>query len=94
MKLMRILDDESVEQTDELFLDGYSFGDRTLEGLPVKFTLNQENELVATADWPKGTQSTYWSLRAVEFALSHDCFCTGSDLSDDSGFLLHTEPLK
>lgn len=88
MKLMRILDDESVEQTDELYLDGYSFGDRMLEGLPVKFTLNQEGKLTASADWPKGMDSAYWEERAVQFAMEQDCFSTGSDLSSDDGFIL------
>ena len=87
MKLMRILDDESVEQIDELYLDGYSFGDRMLEGLSVKFTLNQEGKLEATADWPKGMDPEYWSQKAIDFAMEYDCFSTDADLSNDDGFI-------
>lgn len=88
MKLMRILADDEVEPTDELYLDGYSFGDRMLEGLPVKFTLNQEGKLEATADWPKGMDPEYWSQQAIDFAMEHDCFSTDAELSHDDGFIL------
>jgi hypothetical protein len=89
MKLMRILDDESVEQVDELYLDGYFIDDQTLEGLSIKLTLNQEGKLIATADWPIGLDPVYWSDKAVDYAMKSDGLSTDPELIVyDDGFVL------
>lgn len=88
MKLMKILDDESVTPVDALYLDGYSFGDRMLEGLSVKFTLNQEGKLEASANWPKGVDANYWSERAIEYAMETDTLSSEPYTMEDDGFIL------
>jgi hypothetical protein len=87
MKLMKILDDESVVPTEALYLDGYSFGDRMLEGLSVKFTIVDGN-LVATANWPEWLDANYWKEQAVQYALDADTFSSTADNSGDDGFIL------
>lgn len=88
MKLMKILEDESVVETDALYLDGYGFGDRMLEGLVVKLTLNKDRRVVANANWPKGLDPDYWQERAISHAMEQDTFSTSPMLEDDAGFML------
>jgi len=88
MKLKKIIDDSTYEEVDELYLDGYGFGDRLLEGLVVKVTLNDEGtELQITADWPKGIDSEYWIPQALSHLKDIDNLSTSPDLDDDDGFI-------
>jgi hypothetical protein len=88
MKLKRILDDFLYEEVDELYLDGYSFGDRLLEGLLIKVTLNDEGtELQITADWPKGIDPEYWVPQALSYIRDVDNLYTDPDLEEENGFI-------
>jgi hypothetical protein len=87
MKLMKILDNESVVPVSCLYLNGYSFGDRILEDLVVKLTI-VDGKLTAHADWPKGLDADYWAERAVEFAMDMDVFSSTKALDNDDGFIL------
>jgi hypothetical protein len=88
MKLMKIIDDSTYEEVDELYLDGYGFGDRLLEGLVVKVTLNDEaTELQITADWPKGIDPEYWVSQALSHIRDIDNLSTSPDLDNDDGFI-------
>lgn len=88
MKLMQIIDDTTYEEVDELWLDGYSFGDRLLEGLPVKVTLDETGtQLQITADWPKGIASEYWTSMALSYIRDIDNLSIDSNLIDDNGFI-------
>ena len=88
MKLMKILDDDTYVAVSELWLDGYGFGDRLLEGLPVKVTLNPEGTLLqVTADWPKGIDVEYWTPLALSHLKDIDNLSTTAELIDDDGFI-------
>jgi hypothetical protein len=88
MKLMKIIDDETYEEVKELWLDGYDFGERLLEGLPVKVTLNPEGtQLQISASWPKGMDSEYWTRRALGHLRDTDNLSTVAHPMNDDGFI-------
>lgn len=92
MKLMKIVDEDVVVETDALYCDGYSFGDQMLEGLPVKITVNQEGNLQISADWPKGLDAEYWNKTALRCVMNmaerEDTFSTTSTFEDDDGYII------
>lgn len=92
MKLMKIVDESTVVETDALYCDGYSFGDRMLEGLPVEITVNQEGNLQISADWPKGLDAEYWKEKALRYVMDmtkqEDNFSTSPTCEDDNGYIL------
>jgi len=95
MKLMKILDEDTVVETDVLYCDGYNFGDRILEGLPVSITVNQEGNLQVHAEWPKGLDSEYWEEKALTYitdmAEREEGFSSTPDFEDDDGYILFDE---
>lgn len=77
-------DDDHLEEVEELWMDGYQVGERQLEGLPIKITI-EDGALTCTADWPKGLDADYWAKRAAEVARHHDVFSTDASLTNDDG---------
>lgn len=92
MKLMKHLPDGRIVETNALYFDAYSFGDRLLEGLPVKITIDSSGEPQISADWPKGLDKAYWLDKGkkalMEFIEDDDVFCTSAHLDDDDGFII------
>lgn len=84
-------DDDHLEAVDALYFDGYHIGERLLEGLPIKVTLDDAGGLQCTADWPKGLEKAHWSARAAEFAAEYDCFSVDEHLLDDDGVIMVDE---
>lgn len=90
MRLLKVVEDETIGEVevDSLYIDGYDFGDRLLENLLIKITLNQEkNNIVITADWPEGLDEKYWTMKAMRYCQDMDMFSTNPDLDDYSGFI-------
>lgn len=89
MKLMKYVgDSDETEETTKLFMDGYFFGDRLLEGVPFKITIvNEELKAECLDKYQKGIDWDYWEKVCVERALQEDVFSTSSDLDDDAGFI-------
>lgn len=88
MKLMAYDENDNTREVNELWFDGYEIGERQLEGLPIKVTLN-ESGIQASADWPKGVDAKHWTSVAIDFAQDHDVFATTMELADDDGFIDH-----
>jgi len=88
MKLMKIIDDETFVETDQLWIDGYDVGDRLLEGLPIKITLSDDKQsLQVTAEWPNGIDVGYWTEMTLSHIKDADCFSLTAELADDAGFI-------
>ena len=91
MKLMAYTDEECTEShpVDHLFIDGYSFGDRLLEGVMFKLSVVVEGELTAQCQdkYSKGIDWNYWEKVCVEHALEDDCFSTTIEGVDDNGYI-------
>lgn len=94
MKLKAYTDEseENATEVDALYLDGYGFGDRLLEGVPFKITV-ENGELKASCldKYQKGIQWKYWEEVCVQHALQDDCFSTTADLDNDDGFIEFAE---
>lgn len=87
--------DEEIAEVEALYFDGYLIGERRLEGLPIKVQINHlADEIVISANWPKGVDGAYWATIAKEFVMEHDCFSTTPELDNDDGFILFEEESK
>ena len=72
-------DDEFGQQYSKAYLDGYSFGDRMLEGLIFEYTLDLEGYLIIGL-WENqfnkatGLDLDHWLKLGLEFGIEHDIF--------------------
>ena len=89
MRLMKYLfHSDEVQETDALYMDGYAFGDRLLEGVPFKITI-MDGELKAECldKYQPGIDWEHWENTCVRYALNFEVFSTTQDLNDDDGFI-------
>ena len=89
MKLKAYDQNENPVDVEALYFDGYSIGERQLEGLVIKVEMSKTipNDLYVSADWPKGLNTGYWTAEAKKFALQNDVFSTTPELDNDDGFI-------
>jgi hypothetical protein len=88
MRLMQFDENDNEISADALYFDGYSIGERQLEGLPIKVTLNAAGtDIEITANWPRGASKSHWAPIAKQFALQNDVFSTTPELDNDDGFI-------
>lgn len=90
MRLMKYTNEHGTasETVDALYMDGYSFGDRLLEGVPFKLTIEGGVLKAECIDkYDEGINWPYWEKKCIEFALQDDAFSTSPKLDDDDGFI-------
>jgi hypothetical protein len=88
-RLMKHIDDSGqTVETDALFMDGYTFADRLLEGVPFRLTIkNGELQAECLNKYRKGIDWNYWEQECVRWALQSDVFSTTRELTDSNGFI-------
>ena len=99
-QLIKCLNDDpknlQAETIDTLYLNGYSFGERTLEDIVFAITTDGQN-LLAKMLIDEGLRKRLRINRkeaerdAVEFALRNDVFSITDKLRDDDGVILRTD---
>lgn len=89
MKLKAYIDDsEASQEVTELFMDGYSFGDRLLEGVPFHITIVDGSLHAECVDkYDSGINWKYWEDVCQKHAQENDIFSTTAKLDDDQGFI-------
>ncbi len=88
MRLMQYDANDNEVPADALYFDGYSIGERQLEGLAIKVAMNADGtDIEISADWPQGVSKSHWLPIAKKFALQNDVFSTTSALDNDDGFI-------
>ena len=78
---------EDGRTTQVAFLDGYSFGDRLLEGVCFKCTVAKGGMTVEFVEpnntYVKGLNKKKWLKEAKDFAVQHDIFDEAADGSGE-----------
>lgn len=95
MKLMSYVvgSDHDSFEVNYLYLDGYDFGDRIIEGALFQLSI-RDGQLFATCHDAKGLDAQYWEKKCVKYALTPYCVLSVSpNLDDDLGFI-QQEPEK
>jgi len=95
MKIIKILDEDTVIETDVLYCNKYKFGDQIPKGFPVKITLNQEGELEVSADWPEAFNPEYLKEKALRYVIEMielgETFSTMPDSEEEDGYIILNE---
>lgn len=90
MKLMRYTNEEGTtfEEVSVLYMNGYDFGDRLLEDVPFKITI-EDGKLKAECQdkYDPGINWPYWEKKCAEVAQHIDCLSVSSLLTDDDGYV-------
>lgn len=96
MRLMQYDANDNEVPADALYFDGYSIGERRLEGLVIKVTMTTDgSDIDISASWPRSVSKSHWLPIAKEFALQNDVFSTTPALDNDDGFIdLAGAPVK
>lgn len=80
---------------NEAYIDGYVFGDRLLEGVMFKITIDENKQFHAKFAWPdgytEGLNETYWCKEAKECASTRDVFSSGLSRHSTDIFVYDTE---
>lgn len=83
-------DPENMVPTDEAWIDGYEIGDRLLEGLPIRITLNADgSDINVWAAWPEYVNGEYFTAKVKEYAIANQSWemSSSNKLNDDNCIL-------
>lgn len=80
----------------EAYFNGYNFGDRLLEGVIFKATIQNDGTMKvevtpASADYLRGLNAKKWLKEALEYAQGNDLFSEKPDGSGEDLQLLEAE---
>lgn len=93
-KLYGFINETQAREVDVLYLDGYNFGDRLLEGVIFQIRVAPGGDNLAVSvdgqdeKYLKDLNSRKWLNEAREYALTTDVLSTERDMSHDAGFIV------
>lgn len=93
-KLYGFINETQAREVDALYLDGYNFGDRLLEGVIFHVRVAPGgDDLAVSVDgqdekYLKDLNARKWLREAKKHALTTDVLATERDMSDDAGFIV------